>query len=355
MGKAEASVAGSGLVRPPRPSPRDGARSGTPEPPAAAPQDTEVVVIHPAPDEVEAAAATPFPEGPAVDAERRRTGSLLRAPAVSPDAVTPPLGSLPASPVEDWDPPVLDLPVVALEKPSTTLEPTPSPVPRVSLVPAARDEESERARAGVINSRNVPTVAARQFAPARPFHRQPAAAVTFPPGRALPREGRIARQLAADVRSSKREIVLGLTIGMALAAALGIVGQRYLGKSVPPRGSAPSGGALQELPREPRPPVREEWSLRPPSPPSPAPPSRADSPPSSQPAAASGEAAQAPRRPKVKVTSKQRASAQAPRASAPPPEESRGASDDWMDGSEGRAKAPLSPAESAGLGLDLSL
>lgn len=350
MGKPEASVVGSGLARPPRPSPRDGARSGTPEPAAAVSLDTEVVVIHPAPDELAAAAETPFPD--ASKAERQRTGSLLRGSAVSPDAVTPPIGTLPASPVDGWDPPVLDLPVVALEKPSTTLEPTPSPVPRVSLVPAARDGETERADAGVLNSRNVPTVVARHFAPERPLQRAPAAAVTFPPARAAAREERIARRLAADVRSSKREIVLGLTIGMALAAALGLVGQRYLGKRAPVRAPAPSSGAVQEAPAEPRSPVREEWTLRPQSSPAEARPPRADSP---QPPSSGSEAAEAPRRSRVKVAAKRRRPPPAPRASAPPPEEPRGASDDWMDEGKARAKTPLSPAESAGLGLDLSL
>jgi hypothetical protein len=44
----------------------------------------------------------------------------------------------------------------------------------------------------------------------------------------VPTQARIARRLASDVSSSKREIVIGLAIGIALSAVIGFVGQSYL-------------------------------------------------------------------------------------------------------------------------------
>jgi hypothetical protein len=361
MGKPEALVVGPAMVRPPRPAARDRSMAGTPEPPLATSLDSEVVVIHPSPDEIATAAEAhdeqPAPAGGA--AVPRRTGSLLRAH--SPDAVTVPLAVLSAVPTPQAVPRVLDLPMAALEKPSATLEPTPSPVPRASLIPATRDGAAVPADAGVLNSRNVPTVAARSVAVERPLRRQPAAAVTFPPGRAQPREGRMARRLAADVRSSKREIVLGLAIGMSLAAALGVIGQRYLARRAP-AGTSVMTNATQPRPEE-NAPLREDWSLRPQPAhrqalPADAPKSAAETQaPALEPAME--DEAERPRRARAKPARGKAAASRPPAAASPPDlfsEEPRGSSEDaWIEGPKPPAKAPPSPAESAGLGMDLSL
>src|SRR5262245_5499636 len=115
MGKPEASVLGPTMIRPPRPASRERGANGTPEPPAAAGLDTEVVMIHPTPDElsgiselVDADLEDEEPQTP------RRTGSVLRVSMLDP--VTVPLGVLSAVPAETREARVLDLPLVALEK-----------------------------------------------------------------------------------------------------------------------------------------------------------------------------------------------------------------------------------------------
>jgi hypothetical protein len=69
---------------------------------------------------------------------------------------------------------------------------------------------------------------------------------------------RIAKSLARDVRGSKREIVIGLSIGLTLAAPLFIAGHLYLQRSM--RGipvPLPSIAAAHVAPARPRPPVGE--------------------------------------------------------------------------------------------------
>lgn len=359
MGKSEASVAGPAMVRPPRPAVRERSVNGAPDAPAAAQLDTEVVLIPASPDETQLPSDVHHdpPAPPAGAATPRRTGSLLRSHL--PDAVTVPLAVLPAVPGERVER-ALDVPMAALDKPSAMLELTPSPVPRASLIPAPRDGALEPPHIGALNSRNVPTVAARSLAAEKPLHRKPAAAVTFPPSRAQPSDGRIARRLAADVRSSKREIVLGLTIGMALAAALGVIGQRYLARRAPAGMQAPvSAGAAHPV-SEHGAPLREDRPLRP-RPTIPQPPlAAADAPNDAVAAEGSTEMVEpAPRvRPKVarRKTAKR---GSLPPAAAPADlfsEEPRGSSADaWAEGAKRPAKAPPSPAESAGLGMDLSL
>jgi hypothetical protein len=361
MGKPEALVVGPAMVRPPRPASRDRSVAGTPEPPAAMALDGEVVVIHPSPDELLTDSQEQHEQRVPAGGNSApwRTGSLPRA--YSADAVTVPLAVLSAMPTPRAEPRVLDLPMAALEKPSALLEPTPSPVPRASLIPATRDGAPDAAQVGAVNSRSVPTVAARSLAAERPLRRQPAAAVTFPPGRAQPRE-RVARRLAADVRSSKREIVLGLTIGMALAAALGVIGQRYLARRAPAGVQAPVVTTAAQLSAVPSAPVREERSLRPRPTTLPAPLPLAEAQESAaetqEPAL---EVAERPRRARPKASrSKAAARASLPPAAGSPPdlfsEEPRGSSDDaWIEGAKPPAKTPPSPAESAGLGMDLTL
>lgn len=147
------------------------------------------------------------------------------------------------------------VPRATLDPPSTRLvEPTPSPVPLASLAPATAIPRTATAEAvlppaGVVSavvppsSRHLPTQAARhlQLEPfgtvAAALARRPAVwppqrgivpAVTLPPGARLARPSRFARQIATDVRSSKREILIGLSIGIALSAVLGLLGQAYL-------------------------------------------------------------------------------------------------------------------------------
>jgi hypothetical protein len=133
------------------------------------------------------------------------------------------------------------LPIANLEMPSgERLDLTPSPVPRVALAPATGSVDISRGP-GPHASRNLPTLAAHHLLGAgrrqQQQQRRPAAAVTVPPpGRAssdlaapAPRRSAV---LARDVRSSKREIVLGLAIGLGLSMLLAGLGQAYLESGV---------------------------------------------------------------------------------------------------------------------------
>lgn len=142
------------------------------------------------------------------------------------------------------------LPLANLEPPSgPRLDLTPSPVPRValapatgsqdiSLVPGPHDHIGWHAGGGQSwGSRNLPTLAAQHLIGGR--QRRPAPAVTLPPPGELPREARASAErrlrsgIAKDVRSSKREIVLGLMIGLGLSMLLAAVGQAYLREEQP--------------------------------------------------------------------------------------------------------------------------
>lgn len=132
------------------------------------------------------------------------------------------------------------LPVASLERPSTSrLELTPSPVPRVALAPATGAVDISLVPGPhTVGSRNLPTLAAQHLL-GRRAPRRPAPAVTLPPPPS--REPRSAFTLARDVRSSKGEIVLGLTIGLGVSLLLAGLGQAYLrGDPVADGSSAPS-------------------------------------------------------------------------------------------------------------------
>ena len=125
------------------------------------------------------------------------------------------------------------LPLASLEGPSmASLDLTPSPVPRVSLVHAnGAVDVSLVPGPHVIGGRNLPTVAARHvLGPAR---RVATPAITLPPQSFSKRaessvEGRLARKLKLAMRSSKREIVLGLSIGVGLSVVLAGLGLSYV-------------------------------------------------------------------------------------------------------------------------------
>jgi hypothetical protein len=120
------------------------------------------------------------------------------------------------------------LPMASLEGPSTSrLDLTPSPVPRVALAPATGAVDISLVPGPhSVGSRNLPTLAAQHLLGVR-ARRRPAPAVTVPPAVAG-REVRSAFMLARDVRSSKSEIVLGLTIGLGVSMLLAGLGQAYL-------------------------------------------------------------------------------------------------------------------------------
>jgi hypothetical protein len=120
------------------------------------------------------------------------------------------------------------VPLATLEQPSSSrLELTPSPVPRVSLTPATGAVDISLVP-GPNGSRNMPTLAA-QHVLGRRHQRRPAAAVTLPPPNiTTAREPGVGMDLARDVRSSRREIVWGLMIGLGLSLVLAGVGQTYL-------------------------------------------------------------------------------------------------------------------------------
>jgi hypothetical protein len=129
------------------------------------------------------------------------------------------------------------LPVANLERPSTSrVELTPSPVPRVALAPATGALDISLVPGPhTIGSRNLPTLAAQHLL-GRRAPRRPAPAVTVPPPSSG--ESRSAFTLARDVRSSKGEIVLGLTIGLGVSLLLAGLGQAYLRGDVIADGSS---------------------------------------------------------------------------------------------------------------------
>jgi len=158
-------------------------------------------------------------------------------PAVAPK----PLESMPRHLIECRVSVVPRLPVVALEKPSSGWpDLTPSPVPRVSLVPPtgrldrvqpcpsqpyppeAAPSDAHHWQPSALDSRNLPTVAPRLRSAA------PTPAVTMQRLSKPPPERRLVRRLLRDLRSSKREIAFGLGIGIGLSFALGKLGQTYL-------------------------------------------------------------------------------------------------------------------------------
>jgi hypothetical protein len=129
------------------------------------------------------------------------------------------------------------LPMASLEMPSSSrLELTPSPVPRVALAPATGAVDISLVPGPhTIGSRNLPTLAAQHLL-GRRAPRRPAPAVTLPPPPS--REARSPLTLARDVRSSKGEIVLGLTIGLGVSLLLAGLGQAYLRGDVVADGSS---------------------------------------------------------------------------------------------------------------------
>ena len=131
--------------------------------------------------------------------------------------------------------------MASLEMPSASrLDLTPSPVPRVALSPATGAVDISLVP-GPHASRNLPTLAAHHVLGRRPA-RRPASAITFPPHHSERRgtaESPRLGALAKDVRSSKREIVLGLAIGLGLSLVLAAVGQAYLRDDEPVASSPP--------------------------------------------------------------------------------------------------------------------
>jgi hypothetical protein len=140
-------------------------------------------------------------------------------------------------------------PVVDLSRPTVTDLDQPPPLP-VALVPKARHPVAIARRPPVVlNAAAVnDSVLTRQLA------RRPVSMPSMPLALMKPHV-RIAKSLAHDVRSSKREIVIGLSIGLMLAAPLFIAGHLYLlhrsapHAAVQPPARAPAGGERAALPR----------------------------------------------------------------------------------------------------------
>lgn len=258
------------------------------------------------------------------------------------------------------------LPVVNLEKPSSAWpDLTPSPVPRVSLIPPTGRIDHHALPS---EARYRQTVAPRLRA-GGPLPLPPPAITVPQLLLSPPRRGRWAR-LARDLRSSKREIALGLGIGIGLSLLLGKLGQTYLENRRGGRAGAIEQWTASALPSpEPR-------SL-PASAAAPAPAPAAVAAPAA--AAAAAPAATAAAAPAAAVA----ATAAAPAAAAPaapaktpvPPRAPRapkhrhvqrnlppidtnpwGTSDPSPnDDGDARGKSPLTPSESAGLGRELPL
>ena len=262
------------------------------------------------------------------------------------------------------------VPVAALQAPSPgRTDPTPSPVPRVSLVPpTGRIEGARHALHGASDARNQPTVAARRHADIGA-----AAAHTVPPSDGALRPGFL-RRLIKDLRSSKREVLLGLGIGVGLSFALVRWGQEYLAHRAAPE-SELTVESLAVNPVPHRPPTARLPAAPPPPRPLPAPSVPALVPaPSSAAPSHRGTAAIMQASPLVqsvltgeRQASQRRSSAQGAKAAKPASAtrtHAGGASGVLGEDApleapgeelEPREKAPLSPSQSAGLGLDLPL
>ncbi len=267
--------------------------------------------------------------------------------------------------------PLGQLPMARLEEPSLArLELTPSPVPRVSLVPATGSLDISLVPGPhSIGSRNLPTLAARHaVGRAKQVRRAPA--VTLPPPAAAARDPRGSQPLVRGVKSSRREIVLGLTIGIGLSLLLAALGQAYLAGERPVAaspslgtealalGARPQGSPAADLPAPASNPVA----------PDPVAPSAAVAPGPEvppKPASAVGHARKAGAEAADDVSSaapaaRRAASARKERAlrtnkSGPRPSDAfQSEAGAAFDGSASE-KTPLSPSESAGLGLDLPL
>jgi hypothetical protein len=135
------------------------------------------------------------------------------------------------------------VPVANLEPPSPTrLELTPSPVPRVQLEPATGAVDVSLVPGpNAPFSRHMPTIAAQHALGRRgPVRRdeaprgeaRPARAMTLPPTESTAGEPRVTADVPREFRSSKREVVLGLGIGLGLSMLLAAVGQAYLRENV---------------------------------------------------------------------------------------------------------------------------
>jgi hypothetical protein len=124
------------------------------------------------------------------------------------------------------------VPLANLEPPSSArVELTPSPVPRVSLSPATGAVDISLVPGpNMGHSRNLPTLAAQHVLGRR--HPRRARAVTLPPPGDVTGDPLGPSELAPEVRSSRREVVLGLTIGLGLSMLLALVGQAYLREDV---------------------------------------------------------------------------------------------------------------------------
>ncbi len=259
------------------------------------------------------------------------------------------------------------LPVATLEGPSTAqLDLTPSPVPRVSLVPATGLVDISLVPGpNAVGSRNLPTLAARH-ALGRPRQRGAAPAVTFPPSGLPQQRASAAPKRPRQVRSSQREVVLGLGIGIGLSVLLAVAGQALLHESGPAssespiqtatpglspsatpdgerllpapavglRGTAPASGGLDSVGA----------------------PARASAP-ASVAVSRNANSRAAPERAVERVASRRRAAARAHAGGStlPSGESAAPREEKSPDGPELPAKTPLSPSESAGLGLDLPL
>jgi len=268
------------------------------------------------------------------------------------------------------------VPLAALQAPSPgRSDPTPSPVPRVSLVPpTGRHDHPRQALHAALGARNQPTVAARRHGDGAP-----APAHTVPPLGGLPRRGFLER-LAKDLRSSKREVVLGLGIGLGLSFMLVRWGQEYLTQRVAPEpgpefrveslavnparlpavhlpvASAPAGSALP-VPGTPPSVLSSAGSPPAVSAPSGKEAARKETATLTQAALAGGQQL---------VPHRSSASHSSRSARPAPSARPRAGSDPNLDAEDGvlqapsdelepRDKTPLSPSQSAGLGLDLPL
>lgn len=238
-----------------------------------------------------------------------------------------------------------------------SLDLTPSPVPRVSLVHANGTVDISLVPGpNVVGSRNLPTVAARHvLGPSRARAATPA--MTLPPQRESLGEGRLARKLKTDVRSSKREIVFGLGIGLGLSVVLAGVGRTYLDTehtlqaqvdletttlSALPRSEATVATTEPEVTSAPEPSSDEAQRGG-------AAADVAEPLPALEQVVAAAPAVAKP----AAAARKPRAHRAAPRR--PPPQRPPALKDTSPAGLPPPAKAPLSPSESAGLGLDLPL
>jgi hypothetical protein len=387
MGKGQTPARVRAVLLPPRPAPRaEPVAEDRTQLRSRDDRGAAVGALDPLPGEMGGQSLVAAAMAPALDASSLAPEDVLPPVAPKPLDPLPFQQPVPQQSVSQQSVPrhLLDcrvsviprLPVVNLEKPNSNWpDLTPSPVPRVSLIPPTGRLEPSQLRSAT-EARGLPTVAPRT--------RAMAPALTLPRLGKPANGGWLSRRIARDLRSSKREIAFGLGIGIGLSFVLGKLGQTYLESRSAMRAGALGSWTASALPSpEPRPLAKVVPSTVP-LPNAVVPNAGASAPPVTPTLAAAAAAAPAAAvaaaltasaqsvvatqlsavplrsearaaRPSLSKSRSTKAARRQASASRPSDTESGGADATPADELDPPGKTPLSPSESAGLGRELPL